>query len=79
VDLLIIYNLDVRGDRSSFGTSSAIQLVGFGMHKGIRISGSVQDTGIVDSDMELIEITLSWGVDSLMVTNTSKAVANNYL
>ena len=58
----------------SFGTLSATQLVGFGMHEGLVISGSYQDDGIVYSDMELIEITLSPGVDDLTVTTTSEAV-----
>jgi hypothetical protein len=74
VDTLILYNLDVKGNMPSFGTLSATQLVGFGMHEGLVISGSVQDDGIPYSDMELIEITLSPRVDDLTVTTTSEAV-----
>ena len=74
VDLLRIYNTDVRGNEASTGTLTKSQLSGFNMAENIVISGNPQVNGIEYSGMEIVEIYLGDGTDVIIVEETSEAI-----
>jgi Ca2+-binding RTX toxin-like protein len=74
VNLLIIYNLDVRGTLPSIGTLTSDQFYGMNMGQNLVISGVEQRDGIVYGDMNLLEIYLGGGVDHITVINTTEAL-----
>jgi hypothetical protein len=74
VDSLRIYNTDVRGNATSNGILTKLQLVGFNMAENIVINGKETVDGIEYSGMEIVEIYLGNGADKVIVEDTTGAI-----